>query len=97
MVRDVASRAVSQSPEKQQRSDTWHGVICAAIVAGFEGYGSAMAGRGHSGSAIDDLEARGEECVATNPPKALTCSHPVAEVRSCSKSAATIWGYAGEF
>lgn len=97
MERDVASRAVSQSPEKQQRSGTWYGVICAAIVAGFEGYGSAMVGRGPSGSAFDAPRVCIENSAAPKAPGAFTCSHLVAEVCSCSEPAATVWEYAAEF
>ena len=98
MVQDAASRAFSRSSDKQRGFLALYGVICAAILAGFEGYGSAMAGMGPSGSAIDNLEARGEECAAPKALNALTCSHPVAEVRSCGRSdASTGWRYARVF
>lgn len=96
MVQNVASRAVSRSHGKPQRFVTWSGVVCAAILAGLEGYGSAMAGLGPLGSAVNKAEACFEDCDVPKASDVLICSHPVAEVRSC-KSGATAWGYAGEF
>lgn len=99
MVLDAAFREGLQSVEKRQSFLAWYGVVCAAMVAGLEGYGSALIGMIPSDwRADDDLVHPAERSVLNATDS--SCNQTAAEnqvpdvVLSSRTMASGIWRHA---